>query len=589
MPLNQNSLSVFEKHSKHSSLGNVGTKTMTERKESLEEEMFQCVLNNQSSKVMSLLQKKSIDINWRNPQSNHKTALHVAVENSNAIIVALLLGKGADVSLKEDEYGKTALNIALEKDDKQIMDLVVNKALALLDDLTQQNRKLQSQGTLTKLEKVELSNKLLQLVDGPQESNSRFKTHLIRKSPLDELLRISHFQTVYNIFTAIFLIAVSNIFINNYLATGVILDFSLFVWVFSDFGNAVLFWFFLLCVSCFAYILQRAIVLESLTPKSAYIIYALILAGMYIITPYYVRVRAYPPATGFFIICEMIRLSMKMHSYIMVNYRLRKAKNQGDSDPSVADYPANVTFDNFFAYLWFPTLVYQTSYPRTEVIHLSYVIKRFGDVFSCFLFVYAIFVTYIIPISQEVNGDFKTLLLATFKLMLPGMLINLLGFYGILHSWLNAFAELTRFGDRHFYSDWWNATSWSVYYRKWNFVVHNFLHQHIFLDLMDAFHISKTFALWVTFILSAVVHEYAIAVALGFYKPILFLMFVVPGVLFIYLTKWMKGNRIWNIFMWAMLIVGHGILVALYARAWHIHYNTKQSVNETLLDYFWIL
>lgn len=35
--------------------------------------------------------------------------------------------------------------------------------------------------------------------------------------------------------------------------------------------------------------------------------------------------------------------------------------------------------------------------------------------------------------------------------MLPGTMVLVLGFFAILHSWLNAFAEMTRFADRMFY------------------------------------------------------------------------------------------------------------------------------------------
>ena len=35
--------------------------------------------------------------------------------------------------------------------------------------------------------------------------------------------------------------------------------------------------------------------------------------------------------------------------------------------------------------------------------------------------------------------------------MLPGTMVLVIGFFGILHSWLNAFAEMTRFADRMFY------------------------------------------------------------------------------------------------------------------------------------------
>ena len=42
-------------------------------------------------------------------------------------------------------------------------------------------------------------------------------------------------------------------------------------------------------------------------------------------------------------------------------------------------------------------------------------------------------------------------MLSVFNAMLPGTLVLVLGFFGVLHSWLNAFAEMLRFADRMFY------------------------------------------------------------------------------------------------------------------------------------------
>lgn len=53
-------------------------------------------------------------------------------------------------------------------------------------------------------------------------------------------------------------------------------------------------------------------------------------------------------------------------------------------------------------------------------------------------------------IGQEpVSG--KALVLSVFGCMLPGTLCLLCGFFCLLHSWLNAFAEMLRFADRMFY------------------------------------------------------------------------------------------------------------------------------------------
>ena len=43
------------------------------------------------------------------------------------------------------------------------------------------------------------------------------------------------------------------------------------------------------------------------------------------------------------------------------------------------------------------------------------------------------------------------------KLSIPNTYVWLWGFYLFFHLWLNVLAEFTRFGDREFYKDWWNA------------------------------------------------------------------------------------------------------------------------------------
>jgi sterol O-acyltransferase len=55
----------------------------------------------------------------------------------------------------------------------------------------------------------------------------------------------------------------------------------------------------------------------------------------------------------------------------------------------------------------------------------------------------------------------------------------------LLHVVQNIFGELTRFADRDFYGDWWNCRSFAVYYRKWNGIVHEFIHAYLYSDLVS--------------------------------------------------------------------------------------------------------
>ena len=52
------------------------------------------------------------------------------------------------------------------------------------------------------------------------------------------------------------------------------------------------------------------------------------------------------------------------------------------------------------------------------------------------------------------------------KLALPSFLVWLLGFYNMFHCCLNIAGELTRFADRQFYKDFWNATSLDEFWRN---------------------------------------------------------------------------------------------------------------------------
>lgn len=56
------------------------------------------------------------------------------------------------------------------------------------------------------------------------------------------------------------------------------------------------------------------------------------------------------------------------------------------------------------------------------------------------------------------------------KLSIPNLYVWLLMFVSFFHLWMNILAELTRFGDREFYHDWWNVSNFGEYWRKWNIV-----------------------------------------------------------------------------------------------------------------------
>ena len=97
----------------------------------------------------------------------------------------------------------------------------------------------------------------------------------------------------------------------------------------------------------------------------------------------------------------------------------------------------------------------------------------------------------------------------TLRISVPAAYLWLIMFYSFFHSYMNLWAELTMFADRRFYSDWWNAADLSEYWRKWNFPIHSFLIRHVYFPLRRR-KVNKALALFLTFFVSAVAHEYLI-------------------------------------------------------------------------------
>lgn len=64
-------------------------------------------------------------------------------------------------------------------------------------------------------------------------------------------------------------------------------------------------------------------------------------------------------------------------------------------------------------------------------------------------------------------------------------------FFMVWECMCNAFAELTYYGDREFYKDWWNSTTFEEFNRKWNKCVYNFLFRHCYLECAFRYKFSK--------------------------------------------------------------------------------------------------
>lgn len=255
----------------------------------------------------------------------------------------------------------------------------------------------------------------------------------------------------------------------------------------------------------------------------------------------------------FALLFEQVRQLMKVHSY------WRRNDNGAETSPP--------TFGRFVYFLFAPTLLYRAEYPRTSgPINWRLVAEHLaefgGGVFLTAFNLEAFFVPLVsLPAAERGTLCWRMFGAAT----IPALCQLIVGNYLLLHAWQNAWAEMLRFGDRYFYGEWWSAVNYTEYYRRWNGIVHDWLKEYVYSAVLRTKSTRANAALAV-FVVSAVVHEYMIGMALRFFYPVMFLEFAGFGVLFAFIRPVGKQmSAVGNAFFWLSLSTGSAMQMVLYA------------------------
>ncbi|KAK6951565.1 hypothetical protein Daesc_006086 [Daldinia eschscholtzii] len=237
-------------------------------------------------------------------------------------------------------------------------------------------------------------------------------------------------------------------------------------------------------------------------------------------------------------------------------------------------YPRNLSWSNYIDYLFCPTLCYELEYPRKQSINWTSLIAKIIATFGCIFLLTVISEEFILPVLQESTVRLentssiaeKLLILAEniSWLLFPFMLTFLLVFLVIFEYVLGAFAEITKFADRHFYSDWWNSTDWMEFSREWNVPVYSFLRRHVYATSKPT--IGRNNATVITFLISAIGHEIVMACitkkirGYGFVCQMLQLPIVI-----LQRTKWVRAHKTANnVLFWCSMILGLSLVSYYY-------------------------
>ncbi|KAG9528892.1 sterol O-acyltransferase, partial [Aureobasidium melanogenum] len=272
-----------------------------------------------------------------------------------------------------------------------------------------------------------------------------------------------------------------------------------------------------------------------------------------------------------------------------INDELKEEENaQADSLPQLREdlamelvspfgrltYPQNLTAANYFDFLLCPTLCYELEYPRTA--SRSY-LEIFWKTLAVGGIIFLLTITseeFIIPVLDESavrlehqhNWQEGSLVFAetVSRLLFPFMVAFLLVFLVIFEYLLGAFAEITCFADRQFYSDWWNSLDWLEFSREWNIPVHHFFRRHVYSASRNT--MSRPVATFITFLVSSIAHELVMGCITRKFRGYGFvaMMLQMPIVL-VQRSRWIRNRKILNnTLFWCSMILGLSMMCALY-------------------------
>ncbi|KAF2015276.1 hypothetical protein BU24DRAFT_421576 [Aaosphaeria arxii CBS 175.79] len=304
-------------------------------------------------------------------------------------------------------------------------------------------------------------------------------------------------------------------------------------------------------------------------------------------------------------LCEFhaVIIWLKSASYAFTNRDLRHTLLHPDESEALPDlysscpYPQNINWGNLCYFWWAPTLVYQPVYPRTTTIRWGFVLRCMVEVAALSIVVWIASAQYAAPLLQNsldkiFQLDFVSITERVMKLSTISLFCWLCGFFALFQSFMNALAEVMKFGDREFYGDWWNVGSVRTYWTTWNKPVTNFMRRHIYAPLVGR-GVPPAAAQIIVFFISGVLHELLVGIPTHNVLGVAFagMMFQIPLIVLtdvIQKIKGIRGKVAGNMIFWvSFCLVGQPLAALLYFFAWHAKYGSvsKQYASSPVLPY----
>ncbi|XP_075875410.1 diacylglycerol O-acyltransferase 1-like [Nelusetta ayraudi] len=284
-------------------------------------------------------------------------------------------------------------------------------------------------------------------------------------------------------------------------------------------------------------------------------------------------------------------LGMKLYSYQETNRWYRNAHVSDAEEASSAAEKSNeehLTFRDLYYFLLAPTLCYQRDFPCTSKVRINKLLHRLLEMVIVIQIMVAIVQQWIEPIFQRSERSFSSMDVTMRVEHLVGLVAPTHFLWLLLcflsHSYLNFCAELLRFGDRHFYGDWWNATTLISFWKNWSIPCQKWCHRHVYSRLVEN-NVTPSHAELLVFLMSAALCECLIALPLHSCRLWIFFMMVFELLVAVFLGNHLQGNY-GNGLVWLCLLLGPPLAVTTYFHDHYIstphHHHHHQSSSSLL-------
>ncbi|CAG9864176.1 unnamed protein product [Phyllotreta striolata] len=431
----------------------------------------------------------------------------------------------------------------------------------------------------------------------------------IRRSLLIELIEDNvHFSGAYNILLSFTVLHMTVINFTEYVHHGrlspalqlILNNFGQFqmtfiIWLGINIGSFLCYYFFVFWTK-----MRQKVPFTKFFDILCMILLVKYFGFLLYIIPVLINLLDVPFASSMIILGESVRFLMKIYAFARDNTAKVLKQKSDEKDNKLP------TFSHFVYFVYAPTAVYKDQYPRqisssffnssltfpfcpvpnqsqTTNVRWNFVVARLAEILWTILCQAHVYTYMIVPMYEDTCKQPVTLIeffILLLKTCIPSTVLLWLTFISTIHSTQNAVGEILRFGDRMFYSDWWNVQNLQQYYKKWNWVVGDFLYIYINKDLNDNVCPDKRFfAKLTTILISAVLHDWVASIALGFYSPVTSIVMILS--ICMLSNGKPKDNKFYKFITWVCVPIGISLIATMMFTEHFARLNLPSNTNGT--------